>query len=81
MSRVLLQAGKGQEDYDGESQISQAQNSRWMYSEGGCSNVRPGKMGQKILILQKRTGEVIENKGSAFQNGTKRTEKRTGEVI
>jgi hypothetical protein len=35
-------------------------------------------MGQKTLILQKRTGEVIENKRSASQNGTKRTGKRTG---
>jgi hypothetical protein len=40
-----------------------------------------GKMGQKDVILPKRTGELIENKGSAPQNGTKRTEKRTGEVL
>jgi len=38
-------------------------------------------VGQKTSILQKRTGEVIENKGSALQNGTKRTGKRTGEVL
>jgi hypothetical protein len=30
-------------------------------------------VGQKISILQKRTGEVIENKAPALQNGTKRT--------
>jgi hypothetical protein len=38
-------------------------------------------MGQKNAFLQKRTGEVIENKGQALQNGTKRTEKRTGEIV
>ncbi|HZT71070.1 MAG TPA: hypothetical protein VFC10_15150 [Terriglobia bacterium] len=38
-------------------------------------------MGQKIRFLQKRTGEVIENKGAAIQNGTKRTGKRSGEVV
>jgi hypothetical protein len=38
-------------------------------------------MGQKDAFLPKRTGEVIENKGQAVQNGTKRTEKRTGEVV
>jgi hypothetical protein len=38
-------------------------------------------MGQKRLILQKRTGEVIENKGSALQNGTKRTGERSGELV
>ena len=38
-------------------------------------------VGQNTLILQKRTGEVVENKGPALQNGTKRTEKRTGEVL
>jgi hypothetical protein len=38
-------------------------------------------VGQKTSVLQKRIGEVIENKGSAPQNGTKRTEKRTGQVI
>jgi hypothetical protein len=43
-----------------------------------CQN---GKMGQKTSILQKRTGEVVENKGSAIQNGTKRTGERTEEVF
>jgi hypothetical protein len=38
-------------------------------------------MGQNDSFLRKRTGEVIENKGSATQNGTKRTGKRTGEVL
>ncbi|HZT71466.1 MAG TPA: hypothetical protein VFC10_17195 [Terriglobia bacterium] len=38
-------------------------------------------VGQKTSILQKRTGEVIENKGSELQNGIKRTGKRTGEVL
>jgi hypothetical protein len=39
---------------------------------------KSGKMGQKDAFLPKRTGEVIENKGSSPQNGTKRTEKRSG---
>jgi hypothetical protein len=38
-------------------------------------------VGQKTSILQKRTGEVIENKGPASQNGTKRTGERSGEVL
>jgi hypothetical protein len=38
-------------------------------------------MGQENRFLQKRTGEVVENKGSASQNGTKRTGKRSGEVL
>ncbi|HZT71177.1 MAG TPA: hypothetical protein VFC10_15705 [Terriglobia bacterium] len=38
-------------------------------------------MGQKNAILQKRTGEVVENKGSALQNGTKRTGERTEQVL
>jgi hypothetical protein len=38
-------------------------------------------VGQKTLILQKRTGEVVENKRSALQNGTKRTGKPAGEVL
>src|SRR5579883_3652323 len=40
-----------------------------------------GQMGQKNAFLQKRTGEVIENKRSGLQNGTKRTGKRSGEVV
>ncbi len=38
-------------------------------------------VGQKTSILQKRTGEVVENKGLAIKNGTKRTGKRTEEVL
>jgi hypothetical protein len=30
-------------------------------------------VGQENSFLQKRTGEVIENKGATIQNGTKRT--------
>jgi hypothetical protein len=30
-------------------------------------------MGQKMLNFQKRTGEVIENKGPAFKNEPERT--------
>jgi hypothetical protein len=40
-----------------------------------------GQMGQNNAFLQKRTGEVIENKRSGLQNGTKRTGKRSGEVV
>src|SRR5579885_3099215 len=38
-------------------------------------------MGQKNRFLQNRTEEVVETKEQALQKGTKRTEKRSGEVI
>ena len=42
----------------------------------------PGQMGQKKdVIFWKRTGEVIENKGSSVKNEPERTEKRSGEVV
>ncbi|TAM82823.1 MAG: hypothetical protein EPN47_09270 [Acidobacteria bacterium] len=37
--------------------------------------------GTKNTIFEKRTGEVVENKGSAPKNEPERTEKRSGEVI
>jgi hypothetical protein len=36
--------------------------------------------GAKTSILQKRTRELIENNGSAPQNGIERTEKQSGEA-
>ena len=35
----------------------------------------------KDVIFQKRTGEVIENKGSGSKTNRKRTEKRSGGVV
>ncbi|TAM81497.1 MAG: hypothetical protein EPN47_12125 [Acidobacteria bacterium] len=38
-------------------------------------------MGQKNSFFKKRTGEVVENKGSASKNEPERTGKRSGEVV
>ncbi|TAM83863.1 MAG: hypothetical protein EPN47_03365 [Acidobacteria bacterium] len=38
-------------------------------------------VGQKNTFFKKRTGEVIENKGSRLKNEPERTEKRSGEVV
>jgi len=38
-------------------------------------------MGQKKSFFQKRTGKVIENKGSDPKTNLKRTGKRSGEVV
>ncbi|TAM84133.1 MAG: hypothetical protein EPN47_02105 [Acidobacteria bacterium] len=38
-------------------------------------------MGQKKSFFEKRTGEVVENKGSASKNEPERTGKRSGEVV
>ncbi|TAM84237.1 MAG: hypothetical protein EPN47_02670 [Acidobacteria bacterium] len=37
--------------------------------------------GTKNTIFEKRTGEVVENKGSAPKNEPERTGKRSGEVV
>ncbi|HET9179160.1 MAG TPA: hypothetical protein VFQ24_12450 [Terriglobia bacterium] len=38
-------------------------------------------MGQKNVILQKQTGEVVENKGSGPKNKPEQTGKQSGEVV
>jgi hypothetical protein len=38
-------------------------------------------VGQKNTFFQKRTGEVIENKGKDYIDSRKRTGKRSGEVV
>jgi hypothetical protein len=36
---------------------------------------------KKNTFFKKRTGEVVENKGSGTKNEPERTEKRSGEVL
>ena len=38
-------------------------------------------VGQKNTFFEKRTGEVIDNKGLSTKNEPKRTGKRSGEVV
>src|SRR5689334_1451954 len=56
-------------------------NSRWLRSQESFLSGFSDEKTKKNTFFQKRTGEVIENKGSRLKSEPDRTGKRSGEVV